>query len=128
MWSILTPADIEAHLNAAELAEYRSHAAQIDDPLPTILADVIAHVRGRIAVRYTLEEEGIPEALRIAAIDLVIYRLANRVKKTTDDDGNRHKAAESAEEILRDVAQGRFSLPITPVAAGRWGSTTKFTA
>lgn len=130
-WGTLTSDDIQAHLNAGELADYRAQVVGAGDPLTTIIADVVQLVRGYVAARYEPEATGIPSELRTAAIDLVIYRLCKRVRKAGDGDEDRREAADRAMEILKDLGAGRFSLPSTaePEAdprVGSWGSQTRF--
>lgn len=131
-WGELQPADIEAHLGDGELAEYRQHASAIEDPLPTVIADVTSLVRGYVGVRYRLVSPGIPDELRAPAIDLVIHRLAKRVRKGGDDDGDRAKAAERALQTLRDVAEAKFAIaddsasaPTVDVRSGGWGCQSR---
>ena len=132
-WGDLQPADIEAHLGEGELAEYRQHVSGIEDPLPTIIADVTSLVRGYVGARVRLADSGIPDELRAPAIDLVIHRLAKRVRKGGDDDGDRAKSAERAMQTLRDVAEGRFAFAddaataaTSDVRTGGWGSQARF--
>lgn len=129
-WSNITAADVEAHLNAGELDDYRRHAAQIEDPLPTIIEDVTHLVRGYVAVRYRTQDGGIPDALRIATIDLVIHRLASRVHRGGGEtDANRRQGADKAMAMLEDVATGDLVLDgVTPLGSGRWGSDERFSA
>lgn len=136
-WREITVTDVEAHLNAGELAEYRQHAAQIEDPLPIIIDDVTALVRGYVGVRHQLQDRGIPDELRIPAIDLVIHRLAKRVSKAADGDADRRGAATTAGQLLTLVAEGKFAISgsasasttsTTNAASGGYGSDPKFTS
>lgn len=128
-WSELRAEDIEASLNDGELSEYRQHAAQLPDPLPPIIADVTALVRGYLAGRYQITSPGIPAELRAAAVDLVIYRLAKRVHRGGEDDAQRKTAAEDAVRLLEKASKGEFGdfSPAEDPKIGRWGSETKMT-
>lgn len=130
-WGTLTASDIEAHLNAGELEDYRQHCVGQADPLPTIIADVVSLARGYVGARYTCEATGIPDEVRVSAIDLVIHRLAKRVRKAGENDEDRRQAAEEAMRLLRDVAEGNFALPSTEASdtdprSGSWGSQARF--
>jgi hypothetical protein len=130
-WATITAADVEAHLNAGELADYRKHAAEIADPLPIVIADVVALVRAFIGAKYSLTQAGIPGGLRIPAIDLVIHQLAKRIRKSGDDDAARNAAAERAMEMLNRVSAGTMSLGELSeegdfMRAGNYGSSPRF--
>lgn len=109
-WVTITAGDVEAALNAGELDEYRQHAAQIDDPLTGILADVTSLVRGYVSTRVRIPSDavGIPSELRAAAVDIAIYRLAKRVHLTTERDPQRKTAADAAVRLLESVGRGEF--------------------
>ena len=131
-WGTVTSADVEAHLNVGELADYRKHSAEVADPLPTVIADVIGMARAYVGARYSLQATGIPSALRIPVIDLIIHQLAKRIRKGGgNDDDDRAKAADRALEMLKGVGKGDISLgePADESAGGRggnWGSAERF--
>lgn len=127
-WSPINVLDVEAALNEGELAEYRKHCAQVADPLPEIINQVVGLVRGKVAVRSKLEAEGIPSELMAPAVDIVIYRLAKRVEKGGDGDLRRKDAADDAMKILDDVAKGLFGGfdEQARTEGSNWGSETKF--
>lgn len=130
-WSAINVPDIEAHLNTGELSDYRKHVTSVTDPLPTIIRDVVAMVRGYIAGRYTLETEGVPDSLRAVTIDLIIHRLAKRLHRDGDGDMDRASAADRASKVLEDLARGAFALgeptaSTTYGKSGAWGGATKF--
>jgi phage gp36-like protein len=120
----ITAADVEAHLSAGELADFRSHSAQIEDPLPTIIADATSMVRGYLATRYTLTEAGVPAELRAVTIDLIVHRLVKRVSSSIDD--AREAAANRALTTLRDAADGKFGSFGDGIERGHYGSLTRF--
>lgn len=132
-WREITAADVEAHLNAGELTEYRQHSVENEDPLPILIADVTALVRGYVGVRYRLGARGVPDELRAPALDLVIHRLAKRVTRAVDGDADRRLAAEAATRLLDLVREGAFAIaPDTAstatvtAASGGYGSDPKF--
>jgi len=125
-WITLLETDVKAALNHAELQAYRSKlAADQDDPLPTLIADVVAEVRGYVAARHPIESEGIPHALKNAALDLVVYRLSKRCQTATEE--QRKPAADDAVALLRRVAEGKHGLELLDdsTKTGVWGSDTK---
>lgn len=132
-WREITPSDIEAHLNAAEVADHRQHTAEILDPLPILIEDVTQLVRGYVGIHFPLGGPGVPDELRVPAIDLVIHRLVKRVTKGGDGDADRRGAAQAATQLLQAVAEGKFSIAadeesaatVAP-SAGSWGSQPKF--
>lgn len=125
-WITLLETDIKAALNSAELQAYRSKlAADQDDPLPTLITDVVAEVRGYVSARHPIEAEGIPHALKNAALDLIIYRLAKRCH--TESEQQRKPANDDAVKLLERVAGGLHGLELIDDGAktGAWGSATK---
>lgn len=125
-WGDLTAADIESHLSDGELNEYRQHVAQIEDPLPTLISDVIGTARGYLATRYVLSQAGIPAELRATCIDLIVYRLVKRVRGSMDDSDLRAQAAVRANDVLRAAADGTFGVFGVNRGTGNWGSDTRF--
>lgn len=126
-WVDVRAEDIESALNDGELNEYRQHAAQLPDPLPPIVADVTALVRGYLSTRYQITSPGIPAALRPAALDIIIYRLCKRVHRAGEDDEQRKRAADDAVKLLESASRGEFGdfSPVDDPKVGRWGSDTK---
>ena len=131
VWGPITAADVEGHLNAGELADYRKHSAEIADPLPVIIADVISLVRGFVGARYPLPQPGVPPSLRLPAIDMIIHQLAKRVRSSGEADEARRAAAERAHDILNKVSAGTLALGemddgCDAPKGGSWGSETRF--
>lgn len=126
-WVELRAEDIESALNDGELNEYRQHAAQLPDPLPSIVADVTALVRGYLSTRYQIATPGIPAALKAATLDLVIYRLCKRVHRAGDEDEQRKRAADDAVRLLEAASRGEFGdfSSAEDPKGGSWGSATK---
>lgn len=125
-WITLTEADLQAALNDAELSSYRSKiAAEQDDPVSTILADVTAEVRGYCGAVVSLTgTTGIPHTLKNAGLDIAVYRLAKRCQFSTEE--QRKPAADDAKALLERVADGKHSLDVDEEesTAGNWGSET----
>jgi len=84
-WITLTQDDVLASINNSELAAALNTALADgqDNPLDTLMPDVTAEVRGYVRRRNTLGQSGmLPQELKNAAIDIIIYRAANRLRKT----------------------------------------------
>jgi len=108
-WITLTVADVEQYLLAPQLSALRSAAlgqAQ-GDPLPEIIADVVGHVRAKIAScpRNTLDANPatIPPSLKAQACYTAIFRAQLRIPvlKMTD---HQIKAYDNAREDLNRIA------------------------
>jgi phage gp36-like protein len=83
-WITLAQDDVLASINNAELtaALNTALASGQNNPLDTLLPDVTAEVRGYVRRRNTLGPTGtLPQELKNAAIDIIIYRAANRLRK-----------------------------------------------
>jgi phage gp36-like protein len=125
----LTTTDIRDNLNDAEYEEYRRHVGPDQaDPMPAILADVTAEVRGYVSTAHEIGgTTGIPQSLKNAAVDIAIYRLAKRCHMGTEP--QRKNAADDAVALLQRVADGEHGIDdttINPVATGAaWGSRDK---
>ena len=83
-WITIAQDDVLASINNSELtaALNTALAAGQDNPLDTLIPDVTAEVRGYVRRRNTLGQSGtLPQELKNAAIDIIIYRTANRLRK-----------------------------------------------
>ena len=83
-WITISQNDVLASINNSELtaAINTALASGQDNPLDTLLPDVTAEVRGYVRRRNTLGATGtLPQELKNAAIDIIIYRAANRLRK-----------------------------------------------
>lgn len=83
-WITITQDDILASINNPELtaALNTAPASGQDNILDTLISDVTAEVRGYVRRRNTLGQSGtLPQELKNAAIDIIIYRAANRLRK-----------------------------------------------
>lgn len=112
-WVTITEADVQTRLAGAELSSYRSAAkaqGQVD-PLPEIISNVVAEVRGHIAAceRNTLGDgETIPEKLMHTALALIRYRLITRLPLTVSEE--RKEEYRDATELLHRVADCKFAV------------------
>ena len=131
---IITEADVQAALSAAELEAYRGQtAAGQPDPLPAILEAVTDEVRGYAARQANLTGDGVPISLLNSAMDIAIYRLAKRCQMSSEQ--QRKAAADDAYERLASVAKGEIAVDSdisqpgeATVGAGAWGSATPIMA
>jgi phage gp36-like protein len=83
-WITITQDDVLASINSAELtaALNTALAAGQENPLDILIPDVTTEVRGYVRRRNTLGQTGaLPGELKNAAIDIIIYRTANRLRK-----------------------------------------------
>lgn len=109
-WVTIIESDVKGALSNGELESYRNLVANGDtDPLAGIIADVTAEVRGYIVTRYTLPSAaGLPQSLKNAAVDIIVYRLCKRAKTSTED--QRKPAADDARALLERVADGKHGV------------------
>lgn len=122
----LTTTDIRDNLNDAEYEEYRRHVGpDQNDPMASILADVTAEVRGYVSGAYEIGgTTGIPQALKNAAVDIAIYRLAKRCHMGSEQ--QRKPAADAAVTLLQRVSEGKHGVDELAVSSGgAWGSREK---
>jgi hypothetical protein len=75
MWVDITANDVIGSVNDPELAVALNafRAENQGDLLPGIISDKVAEVRGRVRVRNRLADHGVPEELKSATVDLVIF-------------------------------------------------------
>ncbi|MGP8200215.1 MAG: phage protein Gp36 family protein [Limisphaerales bacterium] len=129
-WITIAPADVLASINNSELtaALNAAQASGQDNPLDTLIPDVTAEARGYVRRRNTLGQSGtLPQELKNAAIDIIIYRTANRLRKKAIAED---KKADNDEALrkLQAVADGRVAVsapdnPTTEVTSApgpRW--------
>lgn len=111
-WITITEDDVLTVLSGAELEGYRAAAladGQVDPVDPTI-AQVTDLVRGYVAGNpaNTLGATGIPQKLLPPALDIIAYRIPNRVGQ---DAGETRKALQDqAIRLLEQVAAGKFGI------------------
>jgi phage gp36-like protein len=111
-WITLTQDDVLASINNAELAAALNTALASgqDNPLDTLLPDVTAEVRGYVRRRNTLGPTGtLPQELKNAAIDIIIYRAANRLRKPAIA-GDKKADNDQALRKLEGVAEGSIAV------------------
>jgi phage gp36-like protein len=111
-WITLASGDVLASINNPELtaALNTALASGQSNPLNTLIPDVTAEVRGYVRRRNTLGPAGtLPQELKNAAIDIIIYRAANRLRKTAfaaDKKGDNDLALRK----LEAVANGEIAI------------------
>ena len=113
-WITLTQDDVLASINNSELtaALNTATASGQDNPLDTLLPDVTAEVRGYVRLRNTLGPAGtLPQELKNAAIDIIIYRAANRLRKKAIAD-DKKPDNDQALRKLEAVAEGGLAVSI----------------
>lgn len=113
-WITLTQDDVLASINNSELtaALNTATASGQDNPLDTLLPDVTAEVRGYVRLRNTLGPTGtLPQELKNAAIDIIIYRAANRLRKKAIAD-DKKPDNDQALRKLEAVAEGGLAVSI----------------
>lgn len=122
-WTTLTSDDLLRGLTGAERSALTTAALGSGqaDPLPGIIADVVAEARGYIAAnKANVLGAGntVPEKLRIALIARVRFEAFTRLpvgrSLLTED---RVKSNEAAIALLRDVAAGKFAIEEPEVAS-----------
>jgi phage gp36-like protein len=111
-WITITQNDILASINNAELtaALNTAIAAGQENPLDTLIPDVTAEVRGYVRRRNTLGLAGtLPQELKNAAVDIIIYRAACRLRKKAIAED---KKADSDQALLKvaGVADGTVAV------------------
>jgi phage gp36-like protein len=113
-WITLTQDDVLASINNSELtaAITTALASGQDNPLDTLLPDVTAEVRGYVRRRNTLGPTGtLPQELKNAAIDIIIYRAANRLRKKAVAE-DKKPDNDQALRKLEGVADGSIAVSV----------------
>ncbi len=114
-WSSLTAADVQPALAAAQLTilRQRSLSEGQDDPLPALLAEVTARVRGEIRAgrKNRLERDAtlLPPELKLAAIHLAIEALQARLP-TLALSPDQVRLANDARQLLARAGRGEIAL------------------
>lgn len=116
-WRTVDENDLAATLSQQEVDAYR-RSASLDgsDPVARLLSRTAALVRGYVATNGKVARMGpsgtLPESLISPAMDYAAYDVLKRVNVPVNED--RRRARERAEDLFRDVAQGKY----TPEADG----------
>lgn len=90
-WVVITIADLEDYLIAAQVTALRSAARGKGqtDPFPRVMADRVAYIRNRISRRISLSrtEHAVPPELKTQACLLIIEAMLGRIPmlELTDD-------------------------------------------
>lgn len=111
-WITITQDDVLASINNAELtaALNTALAGGQENPLDTLMQDVTAEVRGYVRRRNTLGQTGaLPQELKNAALDIIIYRAANRLGKKAIA-GDKKADNDAALLKLQGVANGTVAV------------------
>lgn len=112
-WSTITEDEVKTRFAGAELAALRQKAlsAGQPDPLPSVIAEVIATVRGYVAAceSNTLSAGAtVPDNLKSTALDLVRHEMLNRLGLKVSED--RSAAWREAIRRLEKVAACAFAV------------------
>lgn len=111
-WIEITEANVRTRLSGPELAALKTAAlaAGQGSPLAELVAQTVAQVRGYVAAGgFSLEAgQTIPARLELATLNLIRFELATRLPVASLLTEDRRKASESALQLLRDTAAGRF--------------------
>ena len=116
-WRTVDENDLAATLSQQEVDAYR-RSASLDgsDPVARLLSRTAALVRGYIATNGKVARMGpsgtLPESLISPVMDYAAFDVLKRVNVPVNED--RRRARERAEDLFRDVAQGKY----TPEADG----------
>jgi hypothetical protein len=117
MWITLTEDDVLTALTGSEAEAFTT--AALDDgqanPLPEIIAQVINHIRARVAAcRHNSLGTGdtIPDELKSAAVDIIAYRLATRlpISGRSSIMERLKEKHDDADSLLRDVARCNYAV------------------
>jgi len=116
-WITLNEDDIESRLSGPELAAYKTTALASGqgDPVPEIIAQVTAEVRGHVAAcaKNSLDADltTLPAKLESAALDVIAYRLLTRLPRAVSED--RKDAMRAATRLFERVAACQFAIDTT---------------
>lgn len=117
-WIEITESDLLTVMSGPELEAVRGAALAIDqsDPVQPTIHQVTDLVRGYIDAsgRYLLGDTGIPQKLLAPALDIIAYRLPNRVQIGATD--ARKDLHDRAIQLLEQVAKGSYGIeePLIP--------------
>jgi hypothetical protein len=109
-WAAITEADLLTQISGDELASIRAAAlgAGQADPVQPTIDQVTAYVRGRVAAcqQNSLGAGNtIPDELLMHAVAMIVVGLIKRpAGMVIESEDVRQKAADRAEEVLKDVA------------------------
>lgn len=121
-WTNITDAAVNATKSAVVLANVRKLAAAqgAADPLPEMIADVIATLRASISTGNTLDVDTtkIPNSLKGLALRMIVRRLKDycQMALTADE----RTQAEEDRSYLNRISDNklRFELPDSPAGSG----------
>jgi hypothetical protein len=122
-WITISPTDLYDYLAAEQAEALRSAAlgAGQNDPLPTLIADVVARIRAEIAgcAANTLSPaaDSIPAELRGAALALIVEAAEVRLPSLELSD-DQVRLANAARALLKRVADGDLRMTYAASGAG----------
>ncbi len=128
-WITLGESDVLEALNNAELTQYRNRVTANGqaDPLPNVIDTVTNLARGYLRKRHSVAVAGIPDSLKGPVLDIVIFRLMNRLGEGVKAAPQRVTAKSDAMEVLKAVAAGDFGIEVpvdpTPTSSSAGNST-----
>lgn len=107
-WTTITEDQVRSQLSEAELAAMRTLSLQggATDPLIHQITHVTDYVRGFVRQVMDLEAAGVPPSLVVPAIDIIVYRILQRVAPTLAE--KRKPLYDEALRLLDKVAKGDF--------------------
>lgn len=126
-WVRLTTEQLTQRFSSRELAALQRAKHDLDDgQMAEVLENVTTYVRGFVAAHGRgLGEAGtIPPELTSPALDIALVRYSTSVAGVLiDPKGIRQKAADKADELLRDVSRGLFTVedPVDAASAAHPG-------
>jgi hypothetical protein len=115
MWTTITEAYVLTKLTGAELTALKTAALATgqDNPLPEVITQVVAEVRGYVAGcanNMLGEGETVPSELLGAALARIRFELAGRLPVATLLTEDRRTANTNAITLLRDVMRCDFKI------------------
>jgi phage gp36-like protein len=114
-WITITEAHVLTVVNSVELEAIRDAAlaALQADPATESISQVTDLVRGYVGVKNTLGATGIPQKLLPTALDIIAYRIPNRVGRQLP--ASKLLLYQDAIKLLESVALGKFDIeePVT---------------
>lgn len=115
-WRAITETDVLAVLNGTESTALRGAllASGQTDPLPDLIDQVTNHVRDSIrSCRDNVldpTDGTVPEACIPAAVDMIVYRLSQRLGRALPVTDDRREAMKSAEKYFERVASCKMAV------------------
>lgn len=113
-WTTLTEDMVLSALNNAELTAAKTIALKSGQTGTSVVANLITWttdmVRGMAKTQVEPPSTGVPPSLVLAALDIVIFRLLNRINPELAE--RRKTAYEDAMAMLKDVVDGKLEIDV----------------